>query len=416
MKKHSPLIGLIAISLQVITISNITAQNFRPQLAYSTSKEASVNTSNSFTNDLANSAEDVSKRTTFSSTWKTKDGKIIVRYSAVPINYRDAKGNMQPFDLNTMSSSLITGPTSTWAGGSTPSCIYPSFHTDSILVTVPAGINVTYFTIDYAYVSNTFGFGIPLNDGLFYLSTVCAKTDTIGCRPGDTAGICYLMPFQDFHNPFTTCLTSSCNTSSFWLSAHLSRYHGGVGCDTNLIWYSPYRYQGFQYQFSAYVEGTPIIQLSANASAPPGPCNGSVKVTASGGTAPYTYFWSPNNQTTDSIGNQCNGTYCCTVTDSKGCTDSICMLVSNASGINSISNSSSIKIYPNPTNGNYTISGLISGQYIEMYNYIGEKLNSAKTINSTMQFDITGNAEGVYLIRILNRDGSLAAQQKIVKE
>jgi gliding motility-associated-like protein len=47
--------------------------------------------------------------------------------------------------------------------------------------------------------------------------------------------------------------------------------------------------------------------------------NGSVAVTPSGGTPPYTYSWLPGGQTTSSITGQIAGTYTVTVTDSKGC-------------------------------------------------------------------------------------------------
>ena len=48
--------------------------------------------------------------------------------------------------------------------------------------------------------------------------------------------------------------------------------------------------------------------------------NGNIKVTPSGGTAPYTYSWS-NNSTTDSIFNLSAGIYTVTITDNNGCTN-----------------------------------------------------------------------------------------------
>lgn len=149
----------------------------------------------------------------------------------------------------------VVGATSYWTGGSTVSCLYPNFHTDSILVTIPPKITIYWFTIDYAYVSNVNGRGIPLNDGLFYLSTPCARTDTLRCLPGDTAGICYLVPWEDFHSPYTCCFSPSCSPQTFWVDAHLSRFQGGFGCDSTTIWYSAGRYTGFQYYFSAWMYG-----------------------------------------------------------------------------------------------------------------------------------------------------------------
>lgn len=47
--------------------------------------------------------------------------------------------------------------------------------------------------------------------------------------------------------------------------------------------------------------------------------NGIASVTASGGTSPYTYLWSPGNQTTTSISNQSSGSYTVLITDNNGC-------------------------------------------------------------------------------------------------
>lgn len=51
-----------------------------------------------------------------------------------------------------------------------------------------------------------------------------------------------------------------------------------------------------------------------------GICDGAITTTPSGGTAPYTYFWLPGNQTTQNISGLCAGTYTVTVTDANGCT------------------------------------------------------------------------------------------------
>ena len=64
--------------------------------------------------------------------------------------------------------------------------------------------------------------------------------------------------------------------------------------------------------------------LSANCSATNGTCNngnlGSASVSASGGTAPYTYLWS-TGATTLTISNLTAGSYSVTVTDANGCSD-----------------------------------------------------------------------------------------------
>ncbi len=74
-----------------------------------------------------------------------------------------------------------------------------------------------------------------------------------------------------------------------------------------------------------------------------------------------------------------------------------------------------INIYPNPGNGNFTVSGLTQGQVVELYNYLGQKLTATEVNQPTMHFDIATKANGVYFMRIENSDGSLVTDRKIVK-
>lgn len=52
-----------------------------------------------------------------------------------------------------------------------------------------------------------------------------------------------------------------------------------------------------------------------------GGSNGSAGVTASGGTAPYTYSWAPSGGTAATATGLAAGTYSCTITDATGCTN-----------------------------------------------------------------------------------------------
>jgi phosphatidylserine/phosphatidylglycerophosphate/cardiolipin synthase-like enzyme len=145
-----------------------------------------------------------------------------------------------------------------------------------------------------------------------------------------------------------------------------------------------------------------------------GSCTGSAWVNVSGGVSPYTYAWTGGN-TTDSISHECHGSYCCTVTDANGCIDSVCTTITISTGTENINTVSTIQIYPEPNTGYFTIAGIKAGQIIELYNYEGKRLSSKRADNSTMYFDISGKANGVYLLRIENSDGSVATERKIIK-
>ena len=143
-----------------------------------------------------------------------------------------------------------------------------------------------------------------------------------------------------------------------------------------------------------------------------GECLGVAWVSVSGGTPAYSYKWT-GGATTDTIKSLCVGSYCCRVTDKNGCIDSVCVNV--VTGIQELSNASDIHIFPDPNNGNFTVTGVLYGQIIEVYNYLGQLVNSTIAGDATIHFNISDKANGVYLIRIENKDGSVVTQQKMIK-
>jgi hypothetical protein len=64
-----------------------------------------------------------------------------------------------------------------------------------------------------------------------------------------------------------------------------------------------------------------------------GDCNGTAMGFGSGGTAPYTYAWSPSNQTGQSISGLCAGTYTCVCVDAVGCTSQMTFTVTQPAQI-----------------------------------------------------------------------------------
>jgi gliding motility-associated-like protein len=76
-----------------------------------------------------------------------------------------------------------------------------------------------------------------------------------------------------------------------------------------------------------------LTGLISNTVAPGcGSSTGSASVTASGGTPTYSYSWSPNGGTTPSVSNLSSGNSTVTITDSKGCTQSVVVSLASVSG------------------------------------------------------------------------------------
>lgn len=91
-------------------------------------------------------------------------------------------------------------------------------------------------------------------------------------------------------------------------------------------------------------------QCSANAAITHVTCtglsNGSIDLTASNGTAPYTYLWS-NNQTDEDLSGLVAGTYTCTVTDALACTATVTATVAEPLPLTAIANGGTLNCVSN---------------------------------------------------------------------
>lgn len=96
--------------------------------------------------------------------------------------------------------------------------------------------------------------------------------------------------------------------------------------------------------------------LSGTTSAGCGQSNGSATVTASGGTAGYTYSWSPSGGTAAAATGLAAGSYTAIITDSKGCTASAATLIGSTGGPTlSVSSQTNVSCFGG-SNGAATVS------------------------------------------------------------
>ncbi|NJX14654.1 DUF7507 domain-containing protein [Tamlana crocina] len=71
--------------------------------------------------------------------------------------------------------------------------------------------------------------------------------------------------------------------------------------------------------YGSYVDKSIIIEGTVGSETAIGASDGTISVSAEGGTPPYSYSWSPGGQSTPSISGLSAGTYSVTVTDAEGC-------------------------------------------------------------------------------------------------
>ena len=139
----------------------------------------------------------------------------------------------------------------------------------------------------------------------------------------------------------------------------------------------------------------------------------SIDLIVNGGTPPYTYSWvGPSSYTayTQDIDGLSPGAYTVTVTDAKGCTDTLTEVITNI--VNG--NSKVINVYPNPTNGFINIANAENSK-ITVYNIIGESLVSITNNKSIAKIDISNLAEGTYIIRIVSNNNATTKRIYLVK-
>jgi|GEM_PF-7134613 PKD repeat protein len=167
--------------------------------------------------------------------------------------------------------------------------------------------------------------------------------------------------------------------------------------------------------FQAFVPATSSITVNASpsATAAAGPtssassANGDVIVTATGGTSPYSYAWSSGSSHSDTLSGLNGGTYTVTVTDANSCTVTAAGVV-YVTGIINLSNSSTVKIYPNPA------TDVLNLVWSQSMNVEVSVLDLSGNVISTMitngdmktAFDIHSLAAGAYIVRVTDKSNN----------
>ncbi len=86
--------------------------------------------------------------------------------------------------------------------------------------------------------------------------------------------------------------------------------------------------------------------------------------------------------------------------------------------IPSVSSNPSVKVYPNPSNGQFTINLTnISGTpYVKIYNVLGQEVYQNQLKNQNNQINLGTQAKGIYIYRVFNETGSAISTGRIVVE
>jgi len=88
--------------------------------------------------------------------------------------------------------------------------------------------------------------------------------------------------------------------------------------------------------------------------------------------------------------------------------------LTGATGIEDQQGQNEISVYPNPTNGNFTMELTAGNGEFQIFNVLGEKVLESQVTGLRSEVDLGNNPSGVYFIVVKTGEGSVT--KKIVKE
>ena len=154
-----------------------------------------------------------------------------------------------------------------------------------------------------------------------------------------------------------------------------------------------------------------VISSTANT----GNCNGSISIEMNGGVPPYTYFWTPPVEPSNTIVDLCEGMYTVTVFDANGCMFVDSSEVTLSTGLEFIEEIK-FAVTPNPTFGQLNLSlnnSSMDRLEISIFSMNGKKVLTQTTRGEKIEFDLSALSNGIYLVSV--SDGKNISTKKILK-
>jgi len=90
------------------------------------------------------------------------------------------------------------------------------------------------------------------------------------------------------------------------------------------------------------------------------------------------------------------------------------VLINSATGITDTDQNSSINVFPNPSNGAFTISGLTGENSVEIFDVAGKLVYQTISKNTSAIIDLKEKDKGVYFYKVTNTSTNAVAEGKIL--
>ena len=140
---------------------------------------------------------------------------------------------------------------------------------------------------------------------------------------------------------------------------------------------------------------------------------GEIYLFVSGGVAPYSFIWNDSIFTKNRNELEGGKTYVVDIKDFNGCVRSKMFTLQKIVSLSELSNTTQLEIYPNPSTGEFFITGEDEIEVI-IENLEGNFIAKNRLNESTRMINLSEYNKGVYLIRIIGKNYSLIRKISII--
>ena len=138
--------------------------------------------------------------------------------------------------------------------------------------------------------------------------------------------------------------------------------------------------------------------------------SGALAANVTGGTAPYSYTWSPSGGNAASAIELLPGCYTVSISDANGCLTTANACVSSGTGIKTTSLESALSIYPNPAVKIVQIKYEGHNFDLNVYSNLGQLILSKTKVQNSCELYLEVYSKGIYFIEVISNE------QKVVKK